>query len=33
LQAAQATHYKPEIFRCEGIAGAYMFRAGFVARQ
>jgi TonB family protein len=33
LQAAQATHYRPEIFRCEPIAGAYIFKAEFTARQ
>jgi TonB family protein len=33
LQAALATHYKPEIFRCEPIAGAYIFRAEFAVRQ
>jgi len=32
LLAAQATRYSPEIFRCEPITGAYIFRADFVAR-
>jgi TonB family protein len=29
IQAASSTHYLPELFRCEPVAGAYIFRAEF----
>ncbi len=33
VKAAQATHYLPQLFRCEPIAGVYIFKAEFTARQ
>jgi TonB family protein len=31
LNAAQRSHYKPQLFRCDPVAGAYLYTANFAA--